>query len=352
MRQAETLTERFEAAKDEVQKLRGRIDSQGERSIVLSAADKKGQNEDVANLKFEKEALQTKLRKYVTYCKNLQTDKEQILDVLRSRKRDVMDDDFAGAVVSLCDELTSLEEENEALSNIEGKASSYLTEVERLRQENELVQADMKEAQQRISTLTRSEAELNQKIQAAKDKISSLREERESLKSRVNGESNDGRGHRKVKFLEEENLKLHQDLKTTKKQLQNTKSQLDVLQMRGIAMDDDTEDLSPFRQELESTEEKNRNEPQEQRKELGESAFKSPDGKENGVNSIPKSAVKSAFKPSRKEVKSSAKKRRFAQANLNSSTPCRKQRREISRSVGLGEPGPGDDENTAECRQS
>ena len=286
-------------------------------------------NQIVAALRFEKIALETKLRKYLAYCKALENDKTQIVDALRSRKRDVMDDDFAGAVVSLCDQLTSLEEECDALSHAEGRASSYLVELERLREKMSSLQKGLDENQEKVLRLTRSEAELTVRLQRADQKNASLREELDTYRTR-NGASTgkaEAEKSRQVKYLEQENLQLMLDLKATKKQLQTARAKLDVLQMK--ALDDDTGDFSnivPSKSDASS-----------RHSAMSSSATNNPASPEEKENSPP--AVDDGNK---KGILGSAKKRRMSRA----------KRGLTQRNIGLGEGGAIDEENTGECKQS
>ena len=286
-------------------------------------------------MRFEKDALETKLRKYLAYCKALEGDKSQIIDALRANKREVVDDDFVGAVVTLCDQLASLEEECDALSSAEERASSYLAEIERLREQISSFQTILAEAKNKILILTRSESELSSQLKKVEERCASLREEREKL--RCNTAANGGEGvsekSRQVKYLEQENLQLMLDLKAVKKQLHVSRSELDALRMKG--WDDNTEDLS---------------------NQIG------PGGKatwssSNAVSSKSSEELDSTTEADKENVRrddingdnkiarGSAMKHGFSRTKAN------RMREPSARSVGLGDAGL-DDENTGECRQS
>jgi chromosome segregation ATPase len=237
-------------AKDYRSKLR-----QAEKEIAMlkatsNVATAGGFNGDeVASLTFAKDALETKLRKYAAHCQRLESDKATIVDALKSCDRHtIVDGDLAGAIVTLCDQLSSLEEECDALSSAEGRASSYLMEMEKIRDQVAGLQKELSVAQEKISTLARSEADLVINLKDAKEKLSSLRSERDQFKGIVESEkgfaaNKETEKSRQIKFLEQENLQLMLDLKTTKKQLQGSRAELDNMRMRAL---DDTEDLNDF----------------------------------------------------------------------------------------------------------
>ena len=291
--------------------------------------------EDITALRFEKEALETKLRKYLAYCKALEGDKSQIIDALRANKRQVVDDDFVGAVVTLCDQLTSLEEECDALSSAEERVSSYLAETERLREQVSTLQMTLVESQNKLLDLARSESELSTQLKKAEKKYLSLRDEREKSRNRV-GANNDAEvvpeKSRQVKYLEQENLQLMFDLKAVKKQLHAARSELDALRMRGL--DDNSEDFSKQIASAERLSLSNNDMPSRAPEELDST---SEADKENSGNNNQMTEGKS--------VRGSAKAHRFSRAKSS------RVREPMGRSVGLGDAGV-DDENTGECRQS
>lgn len=293
--------------------------------------------EDLATLRFEKEALETKLRKYLSYCKSLESDKNHIIDSLRARKRAVVDDDFAGAVVSLCDQLTSLEEECDALSNAEGRASSYLVEMESLRDRISLLERETHESRNRVVKLTSAEAELSARLKRAEEKNASLREDRDKLRNRSskNREAEPEKS-RQVKYLEQENLQLMMELKTAKKQWQTSRSELDALRMK--ALDDDTDDFASFMV------------PKAQTNDADSSGIfsKSSRGSQSAPPGEDKENVsKLSVKSAKVSEPGSAKHSRLNRSKAKST----RLRDANSRSVGLGDSG-ADENTTEECRQS
>jgi len=287
------------------------------RSASATSKTEQSGEHDTA-LKFEKEALETKLKKYIKYCKRLESDKTQIIDALRSHKRDVIDNDFSGAVVSLCDQLTSLEEECDALSSVEGKASSYLVEIENFREE-------IKALQGIVNQLKSANADATEKLKKMETKNMQLREERNSLRNRGSAETEKPG---QVKYLEQENLQLILDLKTTKKQLQSTQAKLEAFQMKALDSDD-TDDFSVFTSSRVS-----QGVPVSQSPftDISSSVFAD---KENMMNRTP------LPRPGK-------------QTGIVGAQSSEKKLRpnNFQRPVGLGEAGDLNDDNTQECRQS
>ena len=279
--------------------------------------------DEVTELKFQKEALETKLRKYLSYCKTLESDKTQIVDALKMHKRNVIDGDFAGAIVSLCDDYASLEEENDALSASEARATSYLVEMDRLREDFASSKIDVKKNEVEIRKLTKRKSELESLLKDSEEKLQSVRLEKQQLKVLAGSQKKevaspqDVEQSKKIKYLEKENLRLMQDLKASKKALQATRAQLDAGKLRP------TEDTDDFGRLLVSG---------GKRKVLGTR----DENRDSNSNHSPSDVAKGS---------ESVKKRRLARATRM------KQRRE-GNAVGLGEVGPVDDENTGECKQS
>ena len=200
------------------------------KALVGSSIPKRN-GDEIAALIFERDALETKLRKYAAHCQRLESDKATIVDALSSCNRNkIVDGDLAGAIVSLCDNFSSLEEECDALTSAETRASSYLMEIESIRNQ-------VTELEDRNAKLIKSEADLAVRLAEAVRQITAVQIERDKLKGSVEYK----RGHtevsgsdksRQVKYLEQENLSLIMNLKATRKQLQSARSELDTMKMR------------------------------------------------------------------------------------------------------------------------
>jgi hypothetical protein len=142
-------------------------------------------NSELSSLQFDKEALENKLRKFASHCQSLEDERVTILQVLRSAvPLQAEDDDIEKAIVVLCDKLASLEKECESMSESRKSVSTSFLATDNFRSQN--------------LSLQKQDNELRQQIRC----------------------------------LEQENLKLIVDLRALKKQLQNTNSQLNVLQMQ------------------------------------------------------------------------------------------------------------------------
>jgi uncharacterized protein (UPF0335 family) len=276
------------------------------------------EDQEISELRFDKEALENKLRKYLSHCQRLEEEKAGILDVLRSSQHgDIFDGDISKTVVSLCDKLASLEEECGSLSKSENKASFYLKEVEQLREANGTLQSQISESRNKVDHLIRSEVEL-------KEALTSLQRERDEFRLKAdraegNVESVENEKSRQVRYLEQESLQLMLDLKAVKKQLLNTKAELNML--RAKAMDDNTMDLSGLTAPpAPNSQVRSKIKPHHH-------ATSTPMDKENSVNV--------------EKVASSVKARRAFGS-------IRKPRR----APGLGESFEQTEENTQECKQS
>ena len=296
--------------------------------------------DEMASLKFDKEALETKLRKYAAHCQFLENEKAQIIDAIKSvHVCDVHDGDISSAIVALCDKYSSLEEECDALISAEKRASSYLIELDRLREMNSHLESTFADTKNKLESLAHSEAELRRKLQDAKEKVESLRSERDSLKDeRGNVADLESEKARQVRYLEQENLQLMLDLKNAKKQLKSTRAQLDAMRLK---IDDDTVDLGGIAsQALEASR------PERKDVQSIDPNPMSPVDKENAQEN----AVEYATSSGKSHGSESTRKRRFTRSTLSS-----KKKRNTStpgRTVGLGDAGTANDEYSGECQQS
>jgi chromosome segregation ATPase len=195
-------------------------------------------DEEIAQLRFDKEALENKLRKYASHCQRLEEEKAKILNVLRScNEQDISSNDISRSVVRLCDKLASLEEECDALSKTEKRASSYLVEIDGLKKENDNLQGQVAELIDKVTKYEFTQEELRQRTESlCREKDALL----ESLQ-RMNGESDAAQSGatQKVRYLEQENLQLMIDLKAAKKNLQKAKSELNHYRITSV-MNDNT----------------------------------------------------------------------------------------------------------------
>ena len=147
---------------------------------------------ELAELRFDKEALESKLRKFASHCQRLEDDRAAMTDVLRSCSMDLsdFDGDINEAVISLCDRLVSLEE---------GSSRARSTE-------SEISEEEKNTLERRISDVSKSEAMHSKQVTRYETEIKNLRSRMaimEKNQSDVNGVNNDM--GRKLRFLEQEN---------------------------------------------------------------------------------------------------------------------------------------------------
>ena len=338
--EAEHCRNELAAANKTISELQSKVASVS-REVSFTAS-----GDEMASMKFAKEALETKLRKYAAHCQYLENEKANIIDALKSVEGcDVHDGDISSAIVALCDKYSSLEEECEALMSAEKRASSHLSELDHLRQANSRLESTASEAEKKIERLTHVEAELTRKLNDAKDKVATLRSERDSLKAERGSVADlESEKSRQVRYLEQENLQLMLDLKNAKKQLKSTRAQLDAMRMK--VDDDETADLGGITSHILGTAAAvsrtiERNEAQS----IGSDPVASPTDKENEIENADLGYSSEISKGTE-----SARKRRFTRPTLSS-----KKRRNTNtpgRTPGLGEAGTIDEDHTGECKPS
>jgi chromosome segregation ATPase len=146
----------------------------------------------------------------------------------------------------LCDQVTSLEEECDSLAESERRASSYLAEIEMLREQIVSLENKLNASESKSQSMNRSEAELITALRRSEEKCASLLEERAKGKIRAtrNNQECEPEKSRQVKYLEQENLQLMMELKSAKKKLQAARSEIDNLRME--VLDEDSEDFDSF----------------------------------------------------------------------------------------------------------
>jgi centromeric protein E len=223
--------ERSEALKEN-EKLRTNLRVAEQTLAALSSSsDSQGHNAETTKLKFDKEALENKLRKFATHCQRLEEERNSVRNTLRSRKVNGTDtSSIADLVVTILDRVTSLEEECDSLSRSESQASSFLVEIENLRQFNRSLQTQASEARQKLDQNSRMEVEL-------KDQIRQLRKQVEATQYEANGVQSSASGverklTRRIQHLEQENLQIMQDLKAKKAEVHHHKAELTGLRTR------------------------------------------------------------------------------------------------------------------------
>lgn len=293
-------------------------------------------NVELSELRFDKEALESKLRKFAAHCQRLEDDKAGMIDALRSCKIDISDDgDINESIIALCDKVTSLEE-TKSRQTVDSTALESLNR--KLRSTIEKAQESEKES------LTRLES-YKKKIHLLEKAMHDRNEDASGIRSDMG---------RKLQFLEQENLQLMLDNKSTKKQLQLAREEVEMLRMN--AADNPTMDFSTV--------------------DFGGSTIDFKGAVANAKESI--SLTKTMTTPRATEKPGSARKSSVKKRSFSSNTPLgdttnssrrssrppsgKKSRVDLPtsdsaikrsrRTPGLGEATITDEENTAECKQS
>lgn len=207
-------------------------------------------------LKKSKTVLEQKLRKYATYCQNLERDKDAIVESLRAilpeDRSSLVEEDVVSSVDDVIQRLRDAEDECEAVKNSEERATSYLMEADRLRETNAALENGMAVTEEKISELMQINEKCQVDLRDAEDKISALRKEKESFKElavTAKGNANDieAENEGKIRFLTQENHKLYMDLKKLRQENQQLSLNLNQAQiglnedttadLKGISMD-------------------------------------------------------------------------------------------------------------------
>jgi len=170
---------------------------------------------EISELRFDKEALEKKLRKFATHCQRLEDDKAGMVDALQSCNINIHGSDVSEAIVHLCDKLASIEEAHEKqLNNASSEEEKHLM-------------------QRKIENLSHLEKRLTEKLNQYQQENAELQEK---LGKTVNESSaGDSEEHReKIRYLEHENLQLMHDMKSVKRQLQASREEIETLRMNSI----------------------------------------------------------------------------------------------------------------------
>lgn len=215
---------------------------------------KSGGGESSAEMKTLREtkiALENKLRKYAAHCQRLEKEKATVAHSFRGHDfgdasiAGMLEDDLAGAVSAVIEKVASLEEECDALEKSAKRSSNYLMEKDRLTEMNDTLERDVTEARGRVKELTAIEAELRSKLEEATEAIRTLRDEgvdlsRQAENSRKGAADLESEKGRQLKYLEQENLSLINELREVKAKLRAAELEVRVSGGGG----DDTENLT------------------------------------------------------------------------------------------------------------
>lgn len=343
----------------------------------LSAADSKprrkglrertadGESDDLTRLQDELKNCNLKLKKYVQHCERLEKERSSVMSVITACDvEDVVGNNVEAMITSLCEKLASVEEECDALANSEDKAAGYLADLDSLRQKYSDLENQLQFYKEANDELSNSHADCKASLKRAQEKISSLSNELKSLQaSNVCAKGNmaelQSEQRRQMQWLEKENLQLGDELKKTKAELVQTKSQLDSVQKDSFGSDEATEDLFGLGKFMEATsaqrgsvskrvadlEQKNlkENSVVKKRHHTDDVALE----KENNLNGTARSPFLSSAKKQRKTMNpfSSVKKasRKLMSSASEESSP---------KHIALGEECEHTTEMTSECKQS
>jgi chromosome segregation ATPase len=178
---------------------------------------------EVSELRFDKKALESKLRKFAGHCQRLEDAKAGMADALRSCNIELEHDgDINEAIISVCDKLASLEEANSR------GTFSVDSDHEHLQRENNTLQTKLQRLTESEDSLISNIAERQTEIEELKKTMKTMEDTNDDA-SGVKSEMS-----RKLRFLEQENLQLMLDVKTTKKQLQVAREELEMLRMNAV----------------------------------------------------------------------------------------------------------------------
>jgi len=217
--------------------LRERTDSSQDQSKVIQ------------QLQDDFRQCENKLRKYVQHSERLEKDRKGVIEAISScAVANVVGDSVVEMVVSLCEKLTSIEEECAALSSSEEKAAEYLTELDSLHEKYSALERQLKSYEDDGTMLTSALAECKANLKKAQEKISALMKDNESLKSKAESAKGNiselqSERRRQMQYLENENLQLGDELKRARRELAAAKSAVDAFQKDAFSNDEPTEEL-------------------------------------------------------------------------------------------------------------
>jgi chromosome segregation ATPase len=240
MEEAKELKQRVEELENSLPRrsgLRERKDSSQDQSKVID------------KLQDDLRQCENKLRKYVQHSERLEKDRKRIIEAISScAVADVVGDSVVEMVVSLCEKLTSIEEECAALSSSEGKAAGYLTELDSLQEKYSALERQLKSYEDNDTKLASALAECKANLNKAQEQISALIKDNKSLKSMAESAKGNfselqSERRRQMQYLENENLQLGDELKRARRELAEAKSAVDSFQKDAFSNNEPTEEL-------------------------------------------------------------------------------------------------------------
>ena len=124
---------------------------------------------EIARLKESNDALGEKLRKYASHCQKLEGEKAAVIDTIAKAEANKDGEfdaevDFTGSIASICERLSSAEEECDALASAETRANTYLTQLDRAKEERKKAVDDAEGLGEKVAVLTKQEQDLSVKL--------------------------------------------------------------------------------------------------------------------------------------------------------------------------------------------
>lgn len=220
---------------------------------------KSEEENDVARLNDELKQCNLKLRKYVQHSERLEKERNGVMAVISScNVEDIVGNSLEEMVASLCKKLSSIEEECDVLANSEDRAAGYLADLDSLREKYSHLEGQLQFYKKTYDELSSSHEDCKVSLQRAQEKIAALKKDKESLQaSHVSAKGNitelQSEQRRQMQWLEKENLQLGDELKKTKQELLQTKTELDSVQNGLFGNDEATEELFGLSNLLESS---------------------------------------------------------------------------------------------------
>jgi len=188
------------------------------------------------------------LRKYVEHSDRLENERKGVIEAISSCDvGGIVGDGMVEMVVSLCDKLASIEEECDVLASSEGKAAEYLAELDSLRAAKEELEEKFATLEKQVQSHEENVAECKANLKKAEAKIVTLTKDKESLQAMAESAKGNiselqSERRRQLHHLSNENLQLGDELKRTKKDLAETKAELDAIQKNAFSCEH-TEEL-------------------------------------------------------------------------------------------------------------
>ena len=328
---------------------------------VTAGGDGTTSPSEFANLCFEKNALETKCRRIAQNCQDLENDKREIIDVINTfnKKRTYGVEEVTQAVTDICDKLSSLEKECDAISKGD-RVPEGRSDTTKLQRENASLESMLNSSRSKVAKMEKNVADLSKKVSEYQQKLNKVSHERDELQKQMSaGRETDAT--EKVRELEAENLQLLSNLRSKARQLQSARAEVEDLKMKQSSENPtlafDTKDLPPLSSQPSHASRKSRMDQSTPTSKDSRSSLKSKtfSGLFSGSS---KKRSKVEVSTSDKENKSanmdspklqkSAKKRRMGESLLSANKD--KHNRETP---GLGEAAPvGSDDKPDECNQS